>query len=479
MEGRITRSKAAKQQTSMPSSKSVKSTTATPVTIFADENNPNAFIHPNKRISSSQSSSSHVVVKKQSNLHHSTTLRLETKKMEISESELSMNGAPEGDLYDVQILNDTELFAFDSPEMAEAAFQTACSLKKDSSSWADLFSVVEVIRRLALHHQKELLSSDLLGEGVDSAIEAVISLRSSTIRNGILCLKALAAIDKMNSEYICRIVATLMGRTSGGPRFICDTATSAVEETIALLPPQLSIDALTSSTLLKNSDSAGKAFVLIAQSVIRLYSPTSTTDNSTTYDCMSSSSSAVAAVPTAVGSGKQSTDDGIANMLGENQVISGKMDENKSYGGHDDLLRLLSRGLSARTPTARESSRLALKRMKLYVGQEVSIYFSFFVVLLLSLLCVILLISHLTLSHLPHTLLHTLYHQNHTGLCDCSKRNVTGTIGKGSTSRGGGSKQTCWSINEQHQVPLTSHNYICIPLHIIIYVKFNHLLSRL
>ena len=295
--------------------------------------------------------------------------------MQISDSELSMNGAPEGDLYDVQILNDSELFAFDTAECAEAAFQTACSLKKDSSSWADLFSVVEVIRRLALHHQKVLLSSALLGEGVDSAIEAVISLRSSTIRNGILCLKALAAIDKMNAEYICRIVATLMGRTSGGPRFICDTATLAVEETIALLSPQLSIDALTSSTLLKNSDSAGKAFVLIAQSVIRLYSPTTNINSSTNSDCMSSSSAV--AVTLAVGSGTPSTDNDnktCLNMLGENQAILGKMEEDKSNGGHDDLLRLLSRGLSARTPSARESSRLALKRMKLYVGHEVCIY---------------------------------------------------------------------------------------------------------
>ena len=369
MEGRITRSKAAKQATSIPTNKPAgKTATATP----NDENNPNVLIHPNKRISnhgssSSSSSSSHVVVKKQPNVQHNTPLRLETKKMQISDTELSMNGAPEGDLYDVQILNDSELFAFDSAEMAEAAFQTACSLKKDSSSWADLFSVVEVIRRLALHHQPVLLSSELLGEGIDSAIEAVVSLRSSTIRNGILCLKALAAIDKMNAEYICRIVATLMGRTSGGPRFICDTATSAVEETVALLSPQLSIDALTSSTLLKNSDSAGKAFVLIAQSVIRLYNQTINTTSS------SSSAATADVVTSTVESVMKSTDDdkSSSNLSEDKQFDSGKMDEEKSNDGHHDLLRLLSRGLSARTPSARESSRLALKRMKVHIGQEV------------------------------------------------------------------------------------------------------------
>lgn len=54
--------------------------------------------------------------------------------------------APAGELYDVQVLSDKDLLSFESDGTAKLAFDSACcALKEESSSWADLFSAVEVI----------------------------------------------------------------------------------------------------------------------------------------------------------------------------------------------------------------------------------------------------------------------------------------------------------------------------------------------
>jgi hypothetical protein len=165
MNGRVTRSKTEADK-SKPSSLQ---------RIFADENES---AHPNKRIN--LASSAEFQISKETLVKNI----IETKKLNISENEMNMNGAPAGDLYDVQVLSDLELISFESQDMAVSAFETACALKKESlsASWADLFSVVEVIRRIAVHHPDILLSSEFLQITVDAAVEASSSLRSSTIR---------------------------------------------------------------------------------------------------------------------------------------------------------------------------------------------------------------------------------------------------------------------------------------------------------
>jgi hypothetical protein len=59
--------------------------------------------------------------------------------------------APAGDLYDVQVHSDEDLVSFESHEIATSAFDSVCcALKDESSSWADLYSAVEV-RRLRVY----------------------------------------------------------------------------------------------------------------------------------------------------------------------------------------------------------------------------------------------------------------------------------------------------------------------------------------
>lgn len=301
---------------------------------FADEN---AYTHPNKRINLASSaefkaSKKNVVkdaefLKFEESVIKIPAVVIETKKMLISVDEMSMNGAPAGDLYDVQVLNDSQLTSFESTMTAQKSLETAFALNKESSSWADMFTAVEVIRRVTLYHPEIISTSEMLPIALKASIDATSSLRSSTIRNGVACLRSLASLD-LEPDSIRQIIETLMSRLSSGPKFICDEANRVLDGLIRKFPPLLCIEGVSNSTNNRNNDISSKAFIIISECVIRLLSisnmSTPKSDNST--------------------------------------EITSK---------YEDILRLLSRGLSARSPMAREVSKNALIIFKSHLGYEI------------------------------------------------------------------------------------------------------------
>ena len=272
------------------------------------------------------SSSSEVKVRRKSsikiasaNVSEKTTVS-EKKKMEMSEDEMSMNGAPAGDLYDIQVMTDAELFSFDCDSVANSELETACAGSKETLSWADQFSAVEVIRRTAIHHPAVLLASSCLSKAVHAAIEAALSLRSSTIRNGILCMRSLALLE-IGSVHICRIVEVLMGRTGSGPKFIALAACKVLDEIVPSIEPLVCIHAVSSSTNIKNTEVSSKAFIIISKAVIR--------------------------------------------MINADQSVPSSPAKHTSM---KEVIRLMSRGLSSRAPLARDASREAFKALKVSLG---------------------------------------------------------------------------------------------------------------
>lgn len=283
----------------------------------------NSYAHPNKRSNLSSSTELKLIKK---NLTKGSVTVVEKKKMEMSEDEMSMNGAPAGDLYEIQVMSDDELFSFADDDIARSEFETACVVDKESASWADLFSNVEVTRRMTLYHPEVLLKCDCLSVAIDAAVDASLSLRSSTIRNGIACLKSLSLLD-IGSIYICRIVEVLMGRSGSGPKFIATEASKILDEIVSKIEPLVCIKALSSSTNNKNTEVSSKAFTIISQAVIRLLSSNN---------------------PTAQQEGKSVTP--------------------TKTGNYKEIIRLMSRGLSARSPLARDASREAFKALKASQG---------------------------------------------------------------------------------------------------------------
>lgn len=301
---------------------------------FADEN---ACIHPNKRVNVKAFADNNSNKKKISrederplgkeNINIATAVVMEPKKMKISADEMSMNGAPAGDLYDVQVLSDSEIICFSSTKIAQTSLEAALALKKESSSWADMFTAVEVIRRVTLHHPKIISRNDMLSMALEFAIDAISSLRSSTIRNGIACIRSLTSLN-LQPDSIREIIQVLICRTSSGPKFICEEANKVLDELIKKFPPLLCMEGVSNSTNNRNNDISSKAYLIISESVERLFSTASTSNFEPD----------------------------------ENLEIASK---------YDEILRYLSRGLSARSPAAREVSKNALRTFKTYLGDEV------------------------------------------------------------------------------------------------------------
>jgi hypothetical protein len=86
-----------------------------------------------------------------SNTHHppsssslGDSLKMTLKKtIFISSKEREMNGAPEGDLFDSTVMNDSDLHACANPEMEVARLVKSHG---DSSLWADQFAAIEGFR---------------------------------------------------------------------------------------------------------------------------------------------------------------------------------------------------------------------------------------------------------------------------------------------------------------------------------------------
>ena len=248
-------------------------------------------------------------------------------KMEISHEEKTMNGAPEGDLFDIKVLMDAELTPLeltDNSIIVDHLRSLLASSSQESSSWADKYAAVELIRRVVLFHNS-LLQADavMLTASLEVAVQALVSLRSCSVRNGILCLKAMvtclpAACMLDESSHVTTLFEALMNRSASGPRFVCESAAEAASTAASRLTPHALIASLHSSTLHRNPEVSSFAYTLIAQSVLRV------------------SAAEVAALDN--------------SLLGA--VISA-----------------LGRGLDAKRPTGREASRSALLFMHAALGE--------------------------------------------------------------------------------------------------------------
>eukprot|EP01036_Dinobryon_divergens_P025682 gene25682-34255_t len=159
-----------------------------------------------------------------------------------------MNGAPEGDLYELVVLQDDELQPFDSHEIAQSEFELCFEKHSETNIWAEKYEFVTIIRRVLIHHIDVLADVDfsLISSVVDIMIEATASLRSCVIRNGLLCMRRFlryfnTLVDASECiELTVKIVGALLNRTTNGPKFICETANeilviAAVEKQVPVL----------------------------------------------------------------------------------------------------------------------------------------------------------------------------------------------------------------------------------------------------
>ncbi len=208
-----------------------------------------------------------------------TPTKVEAKKLKISSDEALMNGAPEGDLYDITVLQNEALPVLESSvEVTEKLLrESLAAAANDNASWADRFAAVQLIRQVALSQTHRIIINNdcmITIACLESCLNAIGSLRSCSVRNGLLALGALveyvpALLEKENASLLLN--SLLNGKlVASGPRFIIDSAQKLVIAAVYGMSPLVGIAGLGPATLSRSADVSNLASELIATSVQRL-----------------------------------------------------------------------------------------------------------------------------------------------------------------------------------------------------------------
>lgn len=149
-------------------------------------------------------------------LSSSSSLGLsQTKKLAMTDAEKAMDGAPQGEIFDVTVAYDENIAPSNDPD-EEIKLALAC-LGDADAPWADKHSAVESMRRLMLHHSSDIINTPgCIAVIISAAVDAVASLRSSTSRNAILCLNQFIESHErfeISNEQLSVIINVLMNRT--------------------------------------------------------------------------------------------------------------------------------------------------------------------------------------------------------------------------------------------------------------------------
>lgn len=265
----------------------------------------------------------------------SSSLQSDTKKIKISQDEKLMNGAPEGDLFDMVVFEDSELWPYTNDAEAHDELAKCYKIHQESTVWADQYESVVVMRRVVLFHSA-VVNNDrtALSQVVSSTIAGVESLRSCRVRSGIMGLRGIlkfcsnslcAPVSGSSSaatvDHCAALINSLLVKTGGGPKFICELASSILfQEAVANVPPLTLIRCLLPFVPHRNPELSGNAIQAIVESSRKIQS-----------ELMLNPS-----------------EDSMVHLR--------------------DLMQALAQGISAKKPSAKESAKSALKCLAAQVG---------------------------------------------------------------------------------------------------------------
>jgi hypothetical protein len=215
------------------------------------------------------------------------SLYSEPKKIQISQDEKLMSGAPEGDLFDMVVFEDTELWPFASDSEATEEFSKSCKIHDEATIWADQYEAVVVIRRVVLHHPDVLNSNNsMLLNAAKSIIAGVESLRSCRVRSGIMglrtllqnCGTSLSAVHATRadqsgpeSDPCTEVITSLLTKTGGGPKFISELAlNSLLQQAVRGVPPLQLVRCLLPSISHRNPDIGANAILATVECIRKI-----------------------------------------------------------------------------------------------------------------------------------------------------------------------------------------------------------------
>jgi hypothetical protein len=182
------------------------------------------------------------------------------KKMIINEEEKAMNGAPEGELYDVILLSDSELPRITSP-LSQTMIMDCFSLYftlESKEGWAKQFEIVTFLRQLLYHHVQDVyglfqevsLRKEFIRLSMKVVYDSLISLRSSNIRNALFAIRLFfqpctyqrllnsSSSEERSDDFIWKLeefsqlTTQLLMKTGNNPKFISNEAWLTIQQVI-------------------------------------------------------------------------------------------------------------------------------------------------------------------------------------------------------------------------------------------------------
>lgn len=146
------------------------------------------------------------------------------KQIVLSSNEKSMKGAPEGDIFEMIVLENQDLLPFHDDAAGLLEYNKLVSVFDTSALWAEKYDSITILRRIVLHHDGLITSRVIpLSNILRIAIEGVESLRSCTVRNSLMCIdNIIGKIKVLDDENSYIIISSLLKRSSHGPKFICE-----------------------------------------------------------------------------------------------------------------------------------------------------------------------------------------------------------------------------------------------------------------
>jgi len=195
---------------------------------------------------------------------------IDVKKIGISADEKMMNGAPEGDLYDVVLLEDSQLPAFETSIQALDELVKNLQHYNETSVWAEKYESITIFRRIILHHAL-ILTNPSHQSLLTCLIDGIQSLRSSNVRNSLLCIKQYSKLifGENNVEGIwsfdsfATLVTVLLNRLGSGPKFLCEATMEALKVVFEHCPAEYSIGLLSNFVNHRNLDTSWKSIQLL------------------------------------------------------------------------------------------------------------------------------------------------------------------------------------------------------------------------
>ncbi|KAJ0404335.1 hypothetical protein ATCC90586_007649 [Pythium insidiosum] len=203
-------------------------------------------------------------------------------ELALATDEKGMNGAPEGELFVVNVLSRDEIQPSSDVDAERQELERVLALTgKDDSLWATEYAALDSLRRFAIHH-KEQLDAALLSTALASLVcPAATNLRSAMARNALLCVHDLvSSLRERVAEHAELLVPLLVQRAANEKQFIRELAREVLDACVinwagdAMLPELLALSSTgknaqvigiagvyTSKCVANMGDSALKAFV--------------------------------------------------------------------------------------------------------------------------------------------------------------------------------------------------------------------------